>query len=154
MVIVGAGEAGARAALALRENGWTGPVTLIGAEGYPPYERPPLSKAVMVAPETPAPRSILTEQHLSDHAITLLCGSPVSEIDRSGHRVSLADGRRLSYERLLLATGSTARRLQVPGTGAKHILSLRHFGNALALRERLRPGRRLVVIGGGFIGLE
>lgn len=154
MVVVGAGEAGARAAVALRENGWTGPVTLVGAEAHPPYERPPLSKAVMVAPETPSPRFILTEQHLADHGITLLCGSPVTGIDRSEHRVTLADGRRLAYERLLIATGSTARRLQVAGAGAKHVRSLRHFGDALALRERLRPGSRLVVIGGGFIGLE
>jgi 3-phenylpropionate/trans-cinnamate dioxygenase ferredoxin reductase subunit len=108
MVIVGAGEAGARAASALRENGWHGPVTLIGDEIHPPYERPPLSKAVMVAETDPLATTILSDERLKDQDIRLLCGCAAVAIDRPGRTVVLADGRRVPYGKLLLATGSDA----------------------------------------------
>ena len=154
MVIVGAGEAGARAAGALRENGWSGPVTLIGDEAHPPYERPPLSKAVMVADAEPPATFILSDEHIRDQNLDLLCGCPATAIDRARRAVILADGRRIPYQKLLLATGSEARRLSVEGAGPENVLYLRKFSDALALRSRLRPGGHLVVIGGGFIGLE
>jgi 3-phenylpropionate/trans-cinnamate dioxygenase ferredoxin reductase subunit len=152
MVIVGAGEAGARAAFALREAGWAGPVTLVGDEPHAPYERPPLSKAVMTSESLPSAPFILRDGQLEEHDVVLERGAKVTAIDRAAHSVTLADGRRLPYARLLLATGSTARRLQLPG--AQHVLYLRNFDEALALRLRLKPGGRIVVIGGGFIGLE
>ncbi len=154
MVIVGAGECGARAAQALREAGWTGDVALIGAEILPPYERPPLSKAVLVSEGEPKPTHPLTVESAAAKGITLLLGTRVAEIDRSGHAVVLADGSRLPYAKLLLATGASPRRLTVAGAESGRVRYLRSFADALALRECLRPGARLCIVGGGFIGLE
>jgi len=154
MVIVGAGECGARAAQALREAGWSGAVTLIGEESLPPYERPPLSKALMVAAGEPQVAHPLTRDAAAQKGIDLLLGARVAEIDREAHAVILADGRRISYLKLLLATGARPRRLAVPGADSRDVLYLRSFADALAIRERLRAGARLCVIGGGFIGLE
>jgi len=136
----------------LREVGWRGPITLIGDEVYAPYERPPLSKAVMTAEAAPSAPFILRDGELKEHAVVLESGAEATAIDRVGHSVTLADGRILRYARLLLATGSAPRRLPLPG--AQGVLYLRKFDDALALRSRLRSGGRLVVIGGGFIGLE
>jgi 3-phenylpropionate/trans-cinnamate dioxygenase ferredoxin reductase subunit len=152
MVIVGAGEAGARAAFALREAGWRGPITLIGDEAHAPYERPPLSKAVMTAEAPPSAPFILRDGQLKEHGVVLESGAEATAIDRAGHSVTLADGRVLRYARLLLATGSAPRRLEL--SGAQGVLYLRKFDDALVLRSRLRSGGRLGVIGGGFIGLE
>src|SRR6187431_2934135 len=127
MVIVGAGEAGARAAMALREQGWTGPVTLIGDEAGMPYERPPLSKAVMVAETDPTAPFILDETRLRDADITHLGGCTVVSIDRDRHCVTLGDGREVSYGKLLLATGATARQLTFPGASPEDVLYLRKF---------------------------
>lgn len=154
MVIVGAGECGARAAQALREAGWSGPITLIGEETLPPYERPPLSKVVMVTEGAPKPAHPLTAESAAQKDIVLLLGARVAEIDRSGHTVLLDDGRRIAYSKLLLATGAQPRRLTVEGADSDHVLYLRNLAEALALRDRLQPGARLCVIGGGFIGLE
>lgn len=154
MVIVGAGEAGARAAVALRENGHAGPVTLVGDEVHFPYERPPLSKAAISGEAEPDPALILDAARLAAQGITHLAGVAVTAIDRPAHAVQLEDGRRLPYARLLLATGARPRRLSIPGAGPDNVLYLRNFADALALRARLRRDIRLVVIGGGFIGLE
>ncbi|WP_343712197.1 FAD-dependent oxidoreductase [Inquilinus sp.] len=152
MVIVGAGEAGARAAITLREQGWDGPVTLIGAESRPPYERPPLSKAVLLAEDEPAPATVLDRDRAAALGIELILGTEVTAIDRAARSITLAGGRALPYSRLLLATGARPRRLAVPGH--EQARYLRRFEDALALRPRLRPGARIAIIGGGFIGLE
>jgi 3-phenylpropionate/trans-cinnamate dioxygenase ferredoxin reductase component len=154
IVIVGAGEAGTRASAALRENGYAGPVTLIGEERHLPYERPPLSKAAMTAADTPSAATILSEEQLAAQDIRHLSGVTVTGIDRAGHAVLLDDGNRISYAKLLLATGARPRLLNTPGADAGSVLYLRTFTDALAMRARLAPGIRLVVIGGGFIGLE
>jgi 3-phenylpropionate/trans-cinnamate dioxygenase ferredoxin reductase subunit len=155
MVIVGAGEAGARAALALREEGWSGPVTLIGEEPHHPYERPPLSKNVMTAGEEPTAALILPPERLVEHDIALMPGVSVTGIDRAARTVLLADGRALAFHRLLLATGARARRLDMADcAGCDAIHYLRSWTDALALRAGLRPGARVVIVGGGFIGLE
>ncbi len=155
MVIVGAGEAGARAAGSLRERGYDGPVTLVGDEAHGPYERPPLSKAVITAEDDGGgPPLILDEAQLAAAGIAHLAGVRAEGIDRAGCRLLLGDGRALPYAKLLIATGAGPRRLAVPGADAAPVLTLRTFADALALRARLRPGCRLVVIGGGFIGLE
>jgi 3-phenylpropionate/trans-cinnamate dioxygenase ferredoxin reductase subunit len=148
------GEAGARAAAALRENGWTGPVTLVGDEAHPPYERPPLSKTVMQDAAEPVPATILTAERLDALGITLFSGRRAVRIDRAAHAVTLDDGRTLPYEKLLLTTGASPRRLPVPGAGSDHVLYLRNFTDALALRARLGSSGHLLLIGGGFIGLE
>lgn len=148
-VIVGTGEAGVRTALALREHGWAGPITLIGEEPHAPYERPPLSKAVLLAgPDTPPP-PIADAGLLAGHAITPLFGVTVTAIEWRTRTLALSDGGTLPYDRLVLATGCRPRRL--PMAGAHY---LRTLGDAWALRRQFRPGRRLVVIGAGFIGLE
>lgn len=154
MVIIGAGEAGLRAALTLRELGYQGAVTLIGAETHPPYERPPLSKSLMTAPELPAAPPIASLESLAAQDITFLPGRRVGAILRDEHAVELEDGGRLPYHKLLIATGARARRLNLPGCEAAGVLYLRTLSDALAIRPWLRPGGRLIVIGGGFIGLE
>jgi 3-phenylpropionate/trans-cinnamate dioxygenase ferredoxin reductase subunit len=152
VVIVGAGEAGARTAIALREANWTGSITLIGDETHAPYERPPLSKAVITSEAPPIAPFIMRDGQLKEQNIVLECGAEATAIDRAAHKVTLADGRHIRYTRLLLATGSTARRLQLPL--ARGVLYLRKFDDALEIRSRFRAGGRLVVIGGGFVGLE
>ena len=155
MVIVGAGEAGARAASSLREQGYPGRLTLIGDEAHGPYERPPLSKVVMTAAEdATTPPFILDETKLSRQSIAHISSARVETIDRNRRRVLFNDGRALPYAKLLIATGAAPRRLPIPGATDANVLYLRTFADALALRSRLRPGSRLVVIGGGFIGLE
>jgi 3-phenylpropionate/trans-cinnamate dioxygenase ferredoxin reductase subunit len=152
MLILGAGEAGARAAATLRDQGYAGPVTMIGDEPHAPYERPPLSKAVMAAVDEPAVPTIGDTARFDALGILHLTNVRAVAIDRAARTVRLADGRAVPYARLLLATGAQPRRLAIPGGEA--ILYLRTFADALALRARLKPGGRIVVIGGGLIGLE
>jgi 3-phenylpropionate/trans-cinnamate dioxygenase ferredoxin reductase subunit len=152
MVIVGAGEAGTRAAMALREAGWVGPIALVGEEAEAPYERPPLSKAALTCEPEPVPKTICDQAKLADAGVDFVHGVAATGIDRAAHRVVLADGRRIPYGRLLLATGARVRRLAI--SGSEHLLYLRSFADALALRRRLQPGTRVGIIGGGFIGLE
>ena len=154
MVIVGAGECGARAALTLREQGWDGGITLIGEETLPPYERPPLSKAVMFTDPEPAPAHPLTEQAAREKRIDLIRGVRVTRIDRDEHEIVLGDGRRIGYGKLLLATGAQPRKLAFEGAQPGAVLYLRSFADAQALRAKLLSGTRLCIIGGGFIGLE
>ncbi len=154
MVIVGAGEAGARAAVELRTQGWTGQITMIGDERGYPYERPPLSKQQLYAEEELAPVTILNQAKLDEYDIRLLSGDAAVRIDRAEHSVALASGRQVAYERLLLATGANPRRLNVQGTGAWEIRYLRRMEDALQIRALLQPGKRAAIIGGGFIGLE
>jgi len=151
MVIIGAGEAGARAALALREHGWEGKVTLIGEENHLPYERPPLSKRLLTE-DNGSPPTILTEDRLREGEITLLRGVPVTAIDRSAKEVMLLTGERVPYRRLLIATGARPRQLPLPG--GEHLLYLRTLDDSASLKSLIDRGARLVIIGGGFIGLE
>jgi len=144
IVIAGAGECGTRAAFALREEGWDGRVILVGAEPSAPYERPPLSKTGEFKP-------ICDSGALQAADITFLPGAEAVGLDTAAHALSLADGRRLGYRSLLLATGARARRLPFGGAPV-HVL--RTFADSVAVRSRLAPGRRVAVIGGGFIGLE
>jgi len=153
MVIIGAGECGARAAFALREAGYAGPVTLIGEEPHLPYERPPLSKAAMTSEEHPAPVTVASRERLAEHAITLISPARAVSIRRVARQVELADGSAIAYDKLLIATGSVPRRLAMPGLGARCVY-LRTFDDALAIRERLGPDVHVAIVGGGFIGLE
>jgi 3-phenylpropionate/trans-cinnamate dioxygenase ferredoxin reductase subunit len=154
MVVVGAGEAGVRAALELRSLGWDGEITLIGNEGLLPYERPKLSKELLIAVEEPSPAAVVSEAQLAEERIDWVSGDAVRRIDREGHRVELASGREIPYMRLLLAIGAKPRKLEIAGDGAGDLIYLRRYEDAVRLRESLRNGSRVVVIGGGFIGLE
>lgn len=150
-VIVGAGECGARAAMALRERGFDGDVTLVGGETHLPYERPPLSKDGILA-EVFAAKTIATAERMAEANVAFRGGLHIAGIDRAGKRLLGADGKVLAYDKLLLATGSTPRRL--PGSEGERIAYLRTLDDAQRLRDELLPGRRLAVVGGGFIGLE
>jgi len=151
LIIVGAGHAGGRAALTLREEGYSGRLILIGDEPHVPYERPPLSKGLLQGSMDLAGCSLCDSARLAELGIEHIAGNPVSQLDPSQHRLQLADGQWLSYSGLLLATGGRARRL--PQAQA-NVLYLRTHDEALALKSALRPGARLVIVGGGFIGLE
>ncbi|AZO49634.1 MAG: ferredoxin reductase [Mesorhizobium sp.] len=152
MVIIGAGECGGRAALALRDLGFEGAVTLIGDEPHLPYERPPLSKEAMTG-EVPAIKAITSEELLAERSIRHIRSVRAVAIDRAAHAVRLSDGSSLPYDKLLLATGSLPRKLPMPGLGERCVY-LRTFNDALAIRAHLNPKSRIAIVGGGFIGLE
>ena len=152
IVIVGAGHAGGRVALSLRDAGWSGPVLLIGEERDPPYERPPLSKGVLLGEAFAG--TLAPAERYAAAGIEWLGDRRVTAIDRVGKQVLLDDGRRVAYHRLLLATGGQARTLALPGAGLDGVLTLRTLGDAQVLAQRLAARARLAVIGGGFIGLE
>ncbi|MBB5575889.1 NAD(P)/FAD-dependent oxidoreductase [Rhizobium paranaense] len=150
-VIIGAGECGARAAFALREKGFDGDITLVGAEPVAPYERPPLSKESLALGHEP--KFVAALERYADQRIDLRLATHATKIDPVGKVVTLSDGQTLSYDKLLLATGASAR--SFPGiAGGERIRMLRTHADASALRAALLPGRHIAVIGGGFIGLE
>ncbi|WP_131119195.1 NAD(P)/FAD-dependent oxidoreductase [Lichenihabitans psoromatis] len=153
MVIVGAGDCGVRAAVALRDLGHVGPITLAGAERHHPYERPPLSKTTLDNSADPLPKYIVTPERLATADIRLCTSVTAEAIDRTRKLLRLDDGSVLAYRKLLLATGARPRPLPM-AVGLARCVTLRTFDDALALRAHLRPGRRLAVVGGGFIGLE
>jgi len=153
IVIVGAGQAGGRAVLALRQSGFDGAISLIGDERDAPYERPLLSKAVLAGAEE-APTPVLTVSQLQEHRVNFLPGCRVTALDTTLRQVQLSDGRTLGYDRCLLATGGRARALPGLDVGSARIHSLRTSADAARLRDALQPGRRLVLLGGGFLGLE
>ncbi len=151
LIIVGAGHAGGRAALTLREEGYTGRLVLIGDEPHLPYERPPLSKGLLQGTADLAACSLCDSSRLAELGIEHIAANPVTQLEPQHHRLQLADGQWLAYAGLLLATGGRARRLL---QAQANVLYLRTHDEALALRSALRPGTRLMIVGGGFIGLE
>jgi 3-phenylpropionate/trans-cinnamate dioxygenase ferredoxin reductase component len=154
MVIVGAGQCGARTAQALRTNGWEGDITLLGNEGLAPYDRPPLSKGVLLGQKTVAQCALYDDAFYRDNRIDLRVDAQVTAIDRVERRVVLGEGRSVSYRRLLIATGAQPRRLPVPGATLAGVHVLRSVPDALSIVGELSPGQRIAVVGAGFIGLE
>ena len=154
VAIVGAGHAGGRTAEALRREGWTGPVVLIGEETSPPYERPPLSKALLRGEASAESTALRRREDYAELRIDLRLGRRVTQLDRSTRRLSLSDGEEVPYDQLILATGGRARRLPIPGADLAGILTLRDLDDAVAIAAELGPERSIVVVGGGFIGLE
>lgn len=153
-VIVGGGLAAAKLAEALRDNDFAGTVTLISAEDYLPYERPPLSKEHLVGKKSLEEFTVDPGQWYRDHHIDVRLGTEVGAIDPSAKTVTLPDGSTLGYDKLALATGSTPRRLPIPGMDAREVYTLRTIGDSDALIELFGSARRLVIIGAGWIGLE
>ena len=153
MVIVGAGHVGGRAAQALREFGWAGPIMLIGAERHLPYERPPLSKALLTGERSAAQCALCSPEWVAAEGISHFV-STVEAIDPAARQITLTDGRRFAYEALLLATGGYLRWIDIPGAHLPGVLGLRTLDDAAALAPRLVAHAHIVVIGGGFIGLE
>ena len=154
MVIVGAGQAGGRAALTLREQGHDGPVVLLGAEADAPYERPPLSKGFLAGQQVQTDLTFAKPEALQAAGIDFRSGCRVEAIDRESRALRLGTGERLGYDRLLLATGRRVRRLPTPAAVADRVRYLRDLDDAQALRSELARRPRLVIVGGGFIGLE
>lgn len=158
MIIIGAGQAGVQVAESLRAGGYAGTITLLGDEPHPPYHRPPLSKAWLAGELDAAQLTMRAPEALARKNITLRTGVKVSAIDTASRAVTLSDGSMLVYEGLALATGATPRALPVPGADADGVLALRTLDDASAIVHHLQncadKGLRVVVIGGGFIGLE
>jgi NADPH-dependent 2,4-dienoyl-CoA reductase/sulfur reductase-like enzyme len=154
VVIVGAGHAGGNAAALLRQYGFEGRIVLVGEEPVPPYHRPPLSKAYLKGEADVErlwlkPRKFYDEQH-----IELKLGASAHSLDRASRTLVLSDGSALHYDKLILALGSTPRALKVSGHDLAGVVALRSLADADVLRERVKPGEKLVVIGAGYIGLE
>ena len=154
VVIVGAGQAGAEAAVALREHGFAGRVVLIGDEGQPPYQRPPLSKAFLTGHLSVDRLYLRPAGYWAAHGIELRLHAQVERIDRRATRIQLSGGERIGYDKLLLATGTRARKVELPGARGPCVHYLRTLQDALRLRESVALGRRIAIIGGGYIGLE
>jgi p-cumate 2,3-dioxygenase ferredoxin reductase subunit len=153
VVIVGAGQAGGRAAEALRGAGHVGPITLIGEEAHLPYERPQLSKSILLDSE-PNPAFIRAAGDWAELDVTLSTSSRVVTADIERREIGLEDGRVFAFDRLLLATGTRPRRMPELERSSLPVSYLRCMDDALALRRALQPGRNVVLIGGGVIGLE
>ena len=153
IVIVGAGQAGASAILELRANKYEGKIILIGDETHLPYERPPLSKDVILKPED-TKIEILSEEKLADLGVITIRGNGVVKINSDAKTVELQNGGVVAYDKLLLATGGAARRLPNFDALGKHVYTLRNLEDSQALVSVLQAGKRIVLIGGGVIGLE
>lgn len=153
IVIIGAGHGGVQLAVSLRDEGYSGPVTLLSEEPDLPYHKPPLSKSFMKQADAPL-QPLRAERTFADKALTLRMGCVATHLDRVNRRVHLGDGEVLDYAHLVLATGTDARRLAVPGADLPGVFHLRTASDARALRAALPDAGRVVVIGGGFIGLE
>jgi 3-phenylpropionate/trans-cinnamate dioxygenase ferredoxin reductase subunit len=155
IVVVGAGQAGAALAARLRALGHRGPLTLVGGEPDPPYQRPPLSKAYLKGEMARERLHLRPESFYRAEGIELIAGVRAAAIDRGAREVTLADGRRLGYDRLALTTGAAPRRLPAAvGGDLDGVLAMRSLADADALAARLAPGARALVVGGGYVGLE
>lgn len=153
-VIIGAGQAGGWAAKTLRTEGYAGRIVLVGEEPHPPHERPPLSKAVLSGRSGPDVCHLFKPEALAELSLEHAPGERATAIDPQTRTVRTDRGRSLHFDRLILATGSRVRTLAIPGAELPGVYYLRTIADALALRERLAPGARLLVVGGGWIGLE
>ncbi|SAK45279.1 FAD-dependent pyridine nucleotide-disulfide oxidoreductase [Caballeronia hypogeia] len=153
MVIAGAGHVGGRAALALREFGWQGRIVMIGAESHLPYERPPLSKQLLTGEREALHCQLRPAEAWQTERVEHVIAQ-VEAIEPDTRVVRLKDGRRIQYEALLLATGGHARRLSIPGADLDGVCTLRTLDDAACIARRLVADARVLIVGGGFIGLE
>ena len=152
-VIVGASHAGAQLAASLRQEGWDGEIVLVGNESAAPYQRPPLSKAYLAGNCTVDKLAIRSAEFYTKLRIEVL-DATVEAIDRAAGHLSLSTGEVLPYDRLALCTGARPRRLSTPGADLAGVFYLRTAADVEMIRDATRPGRRAVIIGGGYIGLE
>jgi len=148
MVIIGGGMAAARACINLRAADYQGPITLISEEALLPYDRPPLSKSAITEDADPQPIYLLEPDIVASLKVDAKLGIKATKINRAAKTISLSDGSTVAYDKLLLATGAKPRSL------GPHALTLRDFKDAVALRAKFHGGQQVVIIGGGFIGLE
>ncbi len=154
IVIIGAGQAGAQAVQSLRADGFTGPITMVGDEAYPPYQRPPLSKAYLLG-SFERPRLFLkADAYYAEAGCELILNTHAAEIHRGEREVELADGSRLAYDKLLLTTGARVRKLSCPGADLPGVHYLKTIADVDGLQEVFQAGKRIAIVGGGYIGLE
>lgn len=153
-VVVGGGQAGGQAIQTLLDESTDHRIVLVGDEAHVPYERPPLSKEVLLGERDADYTFMKPAAYYRERGVELRLGSRVQVIDPAQHRIVLADGECLQYDKLLLATGARVRRMEMPGTQLPGVHYLRTLDDALAIRDCLHDGAAIVVVGGGFIGLE
>jgi len=154
LVVIGASYAGVQAALSARDAGYAEPVTVVADEKSLPYQRPPLSKEFLLD-ETSEQNPILRDDtFFASRRIDLLLGRRVIKIDQTARQAALADGGRLDFDKLVIATGSRARRISIPGAEPDGVCYLRSVADAIDLKARLGQANEIVIVGGGFIGLE
>lgn len=154
VVIIGAGQAGGEAAIALRDLGFEGSILLVGEESHPPYRRPPLSKSYLSGKAT-RDALFLSPPAIYEKLGIQFCGGRIAcGIDPAAHRVTMSDGETFEYGKLIIATGGRARRMALPGSDGRHINYIRNIDDVDAIRGKLQRGKRLVIVGGGYIGLE
>ena len=153
-VIIGAGQAGGRAALALRDNGFEGEIHIIGKEPSPPYNRPPLSKAVLLGKKPVEKTHLTAAENYAEKDISLHLDCSATSVDPRSQSVTCSNGETFTYTQLILATGSYPRQLNIPGSQLNGVTTFRTDTDSVQLAAALQPGSNLVIVGGGFIGLE
>jgi len=154
IVVIGAGQAAAQLAISLRQGEFGGEILLIGAEPYLPYQRPPLSKKFLSEQQSPDKLFLRPKNYWRDHGIDLALGVAAAHIDPRNKTVTFADGREIGYGELVLATGTRASLLPLPGATFENVFSLRAIVDVHGLRPVLDAAERVVIVGGGYIGLE
>jgi 3-phenylpropionate/trans-cinnamate dioxygenase ferredoxin reductase subunit len=154
IIIVGAGQAGAKAAETLRRSGYDGDLVLVGDEPHEPYQRPPLSKKFLSGAIDASQLWLYGPGFTEELRIDFLKGETATAIDRAAKRLTLASGRSLPYAQLLLATGTRPRRLPLPGADLNGVFVLRSIAHVEAMQAALQTPRRTAIIGGGYVGLE
>ena len=154
LIIVGAGQAAAQTILTLLQKRYPGRITVVGDEPYPPYQRPPLSKRYLSGELERERLFVRPAEFYEQHGVTLILGAKAERLEPVQQRLTLADGRQLDYDRLLLATGSRVRKIDVPGAELPGIHYLRTIADADGILGGLGPDKRLVIVGAGYIGLE
>ncbi len=154
VVIVGGGQAGAQTALSLRQQGFSGRITIIGQEPVLPYERPPLSKDFLKGAVTRERLFMRPAETYAAQDISIRLGETATAVDRGAHLVRLGQGENVAYEKLVFATGGRVRTLDVPGADLPGVHYLRTIADVEVYRDRLTAGARIVLVGGGYVGLE
>jgi 3-phenylpropionate/trans-cinnamate dioxygenase ferredoxin reductase subunit len=154
VLIIGAGQAAAQAVATLKAEGFAGTITIVGDEPFPPYQRPPLSKAYLLGQLERDRLFLKPDTFYAEAGCEMILDTSAKMLDRAKKIVVLADGRTLRYDKLLLATGTRVRRIPVPGADLPGVQYLRSIADVDALRPRMMPGTKIAIVGGGYIGLE
>ncbi len=154
VLIIGAGHAAGQLSASLRMEGYDGPIRIVGDEAYPPYQRPPLSKQLLSGDMELEQVYLKPQEFYEDNNIELTLGHRVESIERKDKTITLDTGETIAYDKLALTTGTRVRKLNIPGSDLDGIYYVRAIDDTLALRDRFSSGGRMVVVGGGYIGLE
>lgn len=154
IVIIGAGQAGIQAVESLRKEGFTGAITMVGDEAYAPYQRPPLSKAYLLGQFERARLFLKADNYYAETGCELILNTSAKAIHRTERVVELNDGRKLPYDKLLLSTGARVRKLRCPGADLPGVHYLKTIADVDGLQAAFQAGKRIAIVGGGYIGLE